>query len=60
MPLTVPVLAIGGAESAGRGSGRRWSSPPTTCTRVIPNCSHFVAGEAPRQLLAALIPLLTA
>jgi len=42
------------------GSGRRWSSPRTTCTRVIPDCSHFVAGEAPRQLLAALIPLLTA
>ena len=29
-------------------------------TLVIPNCGHFVAEEAPRRLLAALIPFLTA
>jgi hypothetical protein len=29
-------------------------------TLVIPNCGHFVAEAARRQLLAALIPFLTA
>ena len=29
-------------------------------TLVIPDCGHFVPEEAPDQLLAALIPFLTA
>jgi len=60
-PLTVPVLAIGGAESAGRGVGNAMQLAANNVqTLVIPNSGHFVAEEAPKQLLAALIPFLTA
>jgi pimeloyl-ACP methyl ester carboxylesterase len=60
-PLTVPVLAIGGAETAGSAVGDAMKLAATHVqTLVIPNCGHFVPDEAPRQLLAALIPFLTA
>ena len=60
-PLTVPVLAIGGAESAGPGVGDAMKLAATHVqTLVIPNCGHFVAEEAPQRLLAALIRFLTA
>jgi len=58
-PLTVPVLAIGGAESAGRAVGEAMELAANNVqTLVIPNCGHFVAEEAPKQLLAALTAFL--
>jgi pimeloyl-ACP methyl ester carboxylesterase len=60
-PLTLPVLAIGGAESAGDAVGNAMMLAATNVqTLVIPSCGHFVPDEAPKQLLAALIPFLTA
>jgi pimeloyl-ACP methyl ester carboxylesterase len=59
-PLTVPVLAIGGAESAGRAVGEAMElAADDVQTLVIPDCGHFVSDEAPKQLLAALIPFPT-
>jgi len=59
--LTLPVLAIGGAESAGDMVGAAMALAATNVqTLVIPGCGHFVPDEAPKQLLAALIPFLTA
>jgi pimeloyl-ACP methyl ester carboxylesterase len=59
-PLTLPVLAIGGAESAGTAVGDAMKLAATNVqTLVIPGCGHFVPDEAPKQLLAALIPFLT-
>jgi pimeloyl-ACP methyl ester carboxylesterase len=59
--LTLPVLAIGGAESAGTAAGDAMKLAATNVqTLVIPGCGHFVPDEAPQQLLAALIPFLTA
>jgi pimeloyl-ACP methyl ester carboxylesterase len=57
--LALPVLAIGGAESSGEG-------PATTMklvaddvqTVVIPGCGHWVAEQAPQELLAALTAFL--
>jgi pimeloyl-ACP methyl ester carboxylesterase len=60
-PLTIPVLAIGGAESAGDMVGAAMMlAAAHVQTLVIPGCGHFVPDEAPEQLLAALIPFLTA
>jgi pimeloyl-ACP methyl ester carboxylesterase len=54
------------------GAPRRTSQPAGTVgdamnlaathvqTLVIPDCGHFFPEEAPKQLLAALIPFLTA
>jgi pimeloyl-ACP methyl ester carboxylesterase len=59
--LTVPVLAIGGAESGGTGPGDAMKLAATHVqTVVVPACGHFVAEEAPQEMLAALIPFLTA
>jgi pimeloyl-ACP methyl ester carboxylesterase len=59
--LTLPVLAIGGAESAGDMVGAAMAlAAANVQTLVIPGCGHFVPDEAPKQLLAALIPFLTA
>ena len=59
--LTLPVLAIGGAESAGPAVGDAMMLAATNVqTLVIPGCGHFVPDEAPKELLAALIPFLTA
>jgi pimeloyl-ACP methyl ester carboxylesterase len=57
--LALPVLAIGGAESSGEG-------PATTMKLVaddvqavvIPGCGHWVAEQAPQELLAALTAFL--
>jgi pimeloyl-ACP methyl ester carboxylesterase len=58
-PLTLPVLAIGGAESAGDAVGKAMQLAATHVqTLVIPNCGHFVPEEAPKQLLAALTAFL--
>jgi pimeloyl-ACP methyl ester carboxylesterase len=60
-PLTLPVLAIGGAEGLGADVAATMKlTADNVQTLVIPGCGHFVPEEAPEELLAALIPFLTA
>ena len=57
--LTLPVLAIGGAESGGKGPGDAMMlAADNLQTVVLPDCNHFVAEEAPKKLLAALTAFL--
>ena len=57
--LTLPVLAIGGAESSGAGVGNTMKlAADDVQTLVIPGCGHWVAEQAPDQLLAALTAFL--
>jgi pimeloyl-ACP methyl ester carboxylesterase len=57
--LTLPVLAIGGAESSGEGSGNTMKlAADDVQTLVIPGCGHWVAEQAPEELLAALTAFL--
>ena len=57
--LTLPVVAIGGAESAGEGVGNTMKlAADDVQTVVIPECGHWVAEQAPEQLLAALTAFL--
>ena len=57
--LTLPVLAIGGAESSGEGVGNTMKlAADDVQTLVIPGCGHWVAEQAPEQLLAALTTFL--
>jgi pimeloyl-ACP methyl ester carboxylesterase len=57
--LTLPVLAIGGAESSGEGPGATMKlAADDVQTLVIPGCGHWVAEQAPDQLLAALTSFL--
>ena len=58
--LTLPVLAIGGAESSGEGVGNTMKlTADDVQTLVIPGCGHWVAEQAPDELLAALTAFLT-
>ena len=60
-PLTMPVLAIGGEESWGAAVGGAMSSiAKDVQTVVIPGGSHWVAEEAPEEVLAALTAFLAA
>jgi pimeloyl-ACP methyl ester carboxylesterase len=54
-PLTMPVLAIGGAESWGEvpGEGMKPAAADVQ-TVVIPDTGHWVAEQAPEELLTAL------
>src|SRR5579859_4355864 len=57
--LTLPVLAIGGAESSGAGVGNTMKlTADDVQTLVIPGCGHWVAEQAPDELLAALTAFL--
>jgi pimeloyl-ACP methyl ester carboxylesterase len=57
--LTLPVLAIGGAASAGRGTGDMMKLVADQVqSLVIPGAGHWVAEEAPKQMLAALTAFL--
>ena len=57
--LTLPVMAIGGAESSGAGVGNTMKlAADDVQTLVIPGCGHWVAEQAPDQLLAALTTFL--
>jgi pimeloyl-ACP methyl ester carboxylesterase len=57
--LTLPVLAIGGAESSGEGIGKTMKLVADDVqTVVIPGCGHWVAEQAPEQLLIALTTFL--
>ena len=58
-PLTMPVLAIGGAASWGELVGNDMKLLATNVQSVvIPGTGHWLAEESPRQLLAALTPFL--
>jgi pimeloyl-ACP methyl ester carboxylesterase len=58
-PLTLPVLAIGGAASWGQQVGDDMKKLATDVQSVvIPDAGHWLAEEAPDDLLAALIPFL--
>ena len=57
--LALPVLAIGGAESSGEGAGNTMKlAADNVQTLVIPGCGHWVAEQAPEQLLDALTTFL--
>ena len=53
--LTLPVLAIGGANSVGEGVANTMRLVAEDVTSVVvPHCGHWVAEETPRKVLAAL------
>jgi pimeloyl-ACP methyl ester carboxylesterase len=57
--LTLPVLAIGGAESAGEGVGKTMSLVADDVqTVVLSGSGHWLAEQAPEELLAALTAFL--
>jgi pimeloyl-ACP methyl ester carboxylesterase len=57
--LTLPVMAIGGAESSGEGVGNTMKLVADDVqTLVIPGVGHWVAEQAPEELLAALTAFL--
>jgi pimeloyl-ACP methyl ester carboxylesterase len=57
--LTLPVLAIGGAESSGEGVGNTMKlAADDVQTVVLTGCGHWVAEQAPEQLLTALTAFL--
>lgn len=57
--LTLPVLAIGGAESLGPAVADTMKlAADNVQTVVLPDCGHFVAEEAPQEMLAALTAFL--
>jgi len=57
--LTLPVLAIGGAESSGEGVANTMKlTADDVQTLVIPGCGHWVAEQAPSELLVALAAFL--
>ena len=57
--LTLPVLAIGGAESSGEGVGNTMKlTADDVQTVVLAGCGHWVAEQAPDELPAALTAFL--
>jgi len=57
--LSMPVLAIGGAESSGAGVGNTMKLVADDVqTMALPCSGHWVAEQAPEELLAALTAFL--
>jgi pimeloyl-ACP methyl ester carboxylesterase len=57
--LTLPVLAIGGANSGGEGVANTMRLVADDVqSLVIPDCGHWVPEEAPEEMLAALMAFL--
>jgi len=57
--LTMPVLAIGGEQSGGEGPGNTMKLVADDVqTVVLPGAGHWVAEQAPGELLAALTTFL--
>jgi pimeloyl-ACP methyl ester carboxylesterase len=57
--LTLPVLAMGGAESVGEGAGQTMKLVADDVqTVVLPDSGHWVAEQAPEALLAAVTEFL--
>jgi pimeloyl-ACP methyl ester carboxylesterase len=58
-PLTMPVLAIGGAASWGEAVGNAMKlAADDVQSVVIPGAGHWVAEQAPEEMLAALTEFL--
>jgi pimeloyl-ACP methyl ester carboxylesterase len=58
-PLTLPVLAIGGAEGIGEGAANTMRlTADDVQSVIIPGCGHYCLEEAPRQILATLTAFL--
>jgi pimeloyl-ACP methyl ester carboxylesterase len=58
--LTLPVLAVGGEESVADGAGKTMKLVADDVqTMVLVGSGHWVAEQAPEQLLAALTTFLT-
>jgi pimeloyl-ACP methyl ester carboxylesterase len=58
-PLTMPVLAIGGEVSWGEHAGHNIEPAAADVqTVVIPDAGHWVAEQAPAEVLAALLAFL--
>jgi pimeloyl-ACP methyl ester carboxylesterase len=58
-PLTMPVLAISGADSWGEAVGEAMKPLANDVqSAVIPGAGHWFAEQAPDETLAALIPFL--
>ncbi len=58
-PLSVPVLAMGGEQSSGLSIGEIMTSVATDVqSLVIPGAAHWVAEQAPDEILAALTTFL--
>ena len=57
--LTLPVLAMGGEESGGEGAGNAMKLVADDVqTVVLPGAGHWVAEQAPEELLAAVTAFL--
>jgi pimeloyl-ACP methyl ester carboxylesterase len=57
--LTLPVLAIGGAEGIGEGARNTMKlAADDVQSLVIPGCGHYCLEEAPEEVLAALTTFL--
>jgi len=57
--LTLPVLAIGGEESVADGAGKTMMLVADDVqTMVLAGSGHWVAEQAPEELLAALTEFL--
>jgi pimeloyl-ACP methyl ester carboxylesterase len=57
--LTLPVLAIGGAEGIGEGAANTMKLAANDVQSVvIPGCGHYCLEEAPEKVLAALTTFL--
>jgi pimeloyl-ACP methyl ester carboxylesterase len=57
--LTMPILAIGGANSWGELAGHGMKPATNDVqTVVIPGAGYFVAEQAPEEMPAALTPFL--
>ncbi|RAZ92853.1 alpha/beta hydrolase [Mesorhizobium hawassense] len=58
--LSLPVLAVGGEKGLGEGTANTMRLVADNVQSVIiPGSGHWVAEEAPEQLVAALTPFLT-
>jgi pimeloyl-ACP methyl ester carboxylesterase len=58
--LTLPVLAIGGAEGIGEGAANTMKlAADDVQSTIIPGCGHYCLEEAPQQILATLTAFLT-
>ena len=57
--LQMPVLAMGGAESLGAGAARTMAlTADDVKSLVIPGAGHWLAEQAPKQMIAALTEFL--
>ena len=57
--LTIPVLAVGGGKAVGEGAAATMRLVADNVqSYVIPESGHWIAEEAPEQVLAAVTPFL--